>query len=73
MFKFSKKVFALAFCTFLNIRYIQSFPNYCRDSIEYEEKCKTWALNGECIKSYQFMNKFCKKSCNQCPNKGNNP
>ena len=41
--------------------------NDCQDSPQYLFKCSEWALRGECTKSSDFMMKFCKKSCNECP------
>jgi len=39
----------------------------CEDSSQYAAQCQGWADNGECTKSYGFMTRFCKKSCNVCP------
>ena len=42
---------------------------YCNDSEQYALDCPIWARYGECTKTSEFMEHFCKKSCNLCPSK----
>ena len=37
----------------------------CVDSIE-PAKCAFWAKRGQCMERADFMEKYCKKSCNKC-------
>ena len=61
------KVFVTTFHILAVINSIQGFSNDCHDSSHYVAKCPQWALNGQCTKSSEFMKKYCKKSCNECP------
>ena len=40
------------------------FPSACKDE---NERCKSWALNGECEKNPKYMLFNCSKSCGVCP------
>ena len=62
-----RKVFVTTFHILAVINSIQGFSNDCHDSSHYVAECPQWALNGQCTKSSEFMKKFCKKSCNECP------
>ena len=62
-----RKVFVTTFHILAVKNSIQGFSNDCHDSSHYVAECPQWALNGQCTKSSEFMKKFCKKSCNECP------
>ena len=50
-------------CTYMYIALL-FFPSACKDE---NERCKSWALNGECEKNPKYMLFNCSKSCGVCP------
>ena len=50
-------------CTYMYIPLL-FFPSACKDE---NERCKSWALNGECEKNPKYMLFNCSKSCGVCP------
>ena len=50
-------------CTYMYIALL-FFTSACKDE---NERCKSWALNGECEKNPKYMLFNCSKSCGVCP------
>jgi len=58
---------SIAFLLILLLKSSLNMPTDCEDSFEYVSDCPIWARYDECTKRPEFMEHFCKKSCNLCP------